>query len=88
MAAKELAPVDDVKDKTKAPTTQKHRFNLVIPDPIYKELYQIASQEDVPVTEVIRKFIKVGLIAYDAQQDPEKKLIIRERDTDIELLLI
>jgi hypothetical protein len=45
------------------------RYNLVLPEELYSELEKVADDKGVPVVELLRKFIKLGLLALDAEKD-------------------
>lgn len=60
------------------------RYNLALPAQLMTEIQSIADSECTTVLEVIRKFIKLGLVAVNAQrnngriildQDGEKTII-------------
>lgn len=64
------------------------RYNLVLPEDLYNEVRRQADEHGTTVVELIRKFIKLGLLAMDVQEDPESALIIREGDTEREVILL
>jgi hypothetical protein len=65
------------------------RYNLVLPEDLYKGIQKIAENQHMMVIEVLRKFIKLGILAADIAQDPGSKLIIRETGKmDREILLL
>lgn len=64
------------------------RYNLVLPEDLYNEVRRQADEHGTTVVELLRKFIKLGLLAMDVQEDPESALIIREGDTEREIILL
>lgn len=64
------------------------RYNLALPQELYAELQNIAENEYTTVLEVIKKFIKIGLISVNIQNDPDSKLIIKQKDKERELSFI
>jgi hypothetical protein len=64
------------------------RYNLVLPEDLYNEVRRQADEHGTTVVELIRKFIKLGLLAMDVQEDPKSALIIREGDTEREIILL
>jgi len=64
------------------------RYSLVIPDELFNGVLKIADEEHTTVVEILRKFIKLGLIAADVAKDPSAKLLIREGEKEREIVLI
>lgn len=64
------------------------RLNLALPDKLFNELQQLAESQDTSVTELLRRFIKLGLLAIKLQDEPEDGLIMRKggRDQKVHLL--
>ncbi|MCU0515239.1 MAG: hypothetical protein MUE40_22015 [Anaerolineae bacterium] len=67
-----------------------HRFNLTIPDPVYQEVMAAAAESGETITDVLRQFLKMGILAYKIGKDPSKKLIIRDTTakTDTEIMML
>jgi hypothetical protein len=72
---------------TKAPTTLK-RYNLALPPELFERLQAVAREQNTTVVEVLRRFIKLGLIATEIEKRPDAKLIIREGEAETQILLI
>ena len=64
------------------------RYTLVIPDELYNEVQEIANQRHTTVVDLLRRFIKLGLIAIQAGENPDMALIIRDGDKEKEILLL
>lgn len=65
------------------------RYNLILPEELYEAVQKIAESQHMMIIEVLRKFIKLGILAADIAQDPNSKLIIRETGKmDREILLL
>ncbi len=64
------------------------RYNLALPESLFREVVQLANREDTTVLEVIRRSIKLGLFVAKVQQTPGAKLIIREGATEREIVLL
>jgi hypothetical protein len=64
------------------------RYNLVLPQDLFDEIKEVADNEGTTVVEVIRKFVKLGLIAVKIQNEPGSALIIREGDSEQQLLIL
>ncbi len=65
------------------------RYNLILPEDLYDAVQKIAEEQHMMVIEVLRKFIRLGILAADVGKDPDSKLIIREAGKmDREILLL
>ncbi len=58
--------------------TKPKRFTLSLPENVHLELTKMASQKGISSKEVVIKCLKIGLIAFDADNDSSKELILRE----------
>ncbi len=64
------------------------RFNLVVPDPLWDEVEAAAETEHVTVTELLRRYMKLGLWVLAAHKRGAQ-IIVREEgqpDTHIQFL--
>lgn len=64
------------------------RYTLVIPQGMYDEVEQIAEQRHATVIDLLRKFIKLGILAVNLEDDPNAALVIREGDTEKEIMML
>jgi hypothetical protein len=64
------------------------RYSLVLPDDLFNEVERLADERQVTVVELLRRFIKLGLLAVQIENSPDKALLIREGDRDRELLIL
>ncbi len=64
------------------------RYNLAIPEELFNEVQRIADQRQTTVVELLRKFIRLGLIAIQAEENPDMALIIREGDKEREIMFL
>lgn len=64
------------------------RYSLVLPQELYDEVEAIADRQHSSVVEIIRRFIRLGLIANEISKRDNSKLIIREDGVDREILLV
>lgn len=65
----------------------KQRYNLVVPPELNADVQRVAQDHNIPVPDLIRLFIKLGLIANDVWQKPNAALIIRENGEEREIEL-
>lgn len=61
-------------------TQTTRRFNLTLPTPIIAELEKVAQEYQISIVDVLRSFIRIGLMVVRAQNDPNKAVMIREGD--------
>lgn len=64
------------------------RYNLVIPTTLYEEVEALAKANHTTVVEVLRKFIRLGLVAHAVQESKDSQLIIRDGESERELLIL
>jgi hypothetical protein len=63
------------------------RYHLVMPDELYAELEAEANKRQSTVVELLRRFIKLGLVAIKVDETPDAALIIREGDKETRIVL-
>ncbi len=68
--------------------TKAKRYSLVIPDDLYREVERLANEEQTTVVDLLRRFIKLGLLITRVQQDPTGAVIIREGSRERELIIL
>lgn len=64
------------------------RYHLVLPEDIYAEVKKIAEERDTTVVDLFRRFIKLGLLALQVEDDPNASLIIEENGRQRVILLL
>jgi len=64
--------------------SEKKRYNLALPVELFDELSHLADAENTTMLEVIRKFIKLGLLLH--KQDYEILLKTKEGKTRLLIL--
>lgn len=64
------------------------RYSLVLPEELFEAVQELADRRHTTVVEIIRRFIKLGLIAARIEDTPDAALIIREGDTEREIILV
>ena len=65
-----------------------YRYSLALPTDLFEELKLAADKRGMTVIEVLRKFIKLGLIVLETQENLGSALIIREGDTERQIMII
>ena len=69
-------------------TNGAKRYNLVLPEDLYKEVQTLAERRGTTVVEIFRRFIRLGLLVAKAEESPDMAFILREGDKERELLLL
>ena len=64
------------------------RYHLQVPTELFDEVQKVADRKGLTVVEVIRKSLKLGLLAARLEDDPDSQLIIRRGDTEREVVLL
>jgi ATP-dependent Clp protease ATP-binding subunit ClpA len=64
------------------------RYNLALPEELYDAVQALADRQQTTVVELLRRFIKLGLLATEIQERPGAALIIREGGREREILLL
>ena len=60
----------------------------MLPDDLFAAVHTLAEQRQTTVVDLIRRFIKLGLIAARVEATPDAALLIRDGDTEREILLL
>jgi hypothetical protein len=69
-------------------TSAAKRYNLVLPEELYSELQTVAERHHTTVVELIRRFVKLGLLVAKAEESPDTAFLIRKGDEEQRLLLL
>jgi hypothetical protein len=64
------------------------RYNLVLPEELFNELQAEAERRQVTVVELLRKYIKLGLLVNRSLDSPDSSLLIREGNAEKEIVII
>ncbi|MEW5873098.1 MAG: hypothetical protein AB1894_27815 [Chloroflexota bacterium] len=62
------------------------RFNLTLPTKVVGELENIAEEYEVSVTDVMRAFLRIGLMVAKTQKDQNKAILVREGEREAEII--
>lgn len=64
------------------------RYNIVLPQGLFDEMKSEADKHGVTVAHFLRQAIKLGLIIDEANNNPDKEVIVRENGVDHYMLII
>ncbi|MFW6310837.1 MAG: hypothetical protein ACOC1K_01230 [Nanoarchaeota archaeon] len=56
------------------------KFNIALPDDLYSEVYKLSKEETTTMSQIIRKFIKLGLMLIKIERSNNYKIIIKDYD--------
>jgi ATP-dependent Clp protease ATP-binding subunit ClpA len=64
------------------------RYQLVLPNDLFLAVQQLADRQDATVQEILRRFIRLGLLVTDLQETPDAALIVRDVHGERQLVLV
>lgn len=64
------------------------RYNLILPQDLYDCVKETADAKHTSVVEVLRQFIRLGLLVTKLENSSDVKIIIQEGDSQRELILL
>lgn len=64
------------------------RYNLALPEDLFNELQQTADQRQTTVVELLRKFIKLGLLIIQTEDSSGSTFWLKEGDSEKQIILI
>jgi hypothetical protein len=64
------------------------RYNLVLPSHLYEEVQTVANEQNTSIPDLLKRFIKIGLLVAKLSQSPDTTLIIREGGKEREVLFV
>lgn len=68
--------------------TAVKRYNLVLPEELFNEVQRIADERQTSVVDILRRFIKLGLLADRIEKSPDSALLIREGNIERQIILV
>jgi hypothetical protein len=100
MAQGELTHQDvvTISKTTPKPKTRRHnqtgqlntlkRYNLALPEDLFNEVQELANRRQTTVVDLLRRFIKLGLLSASVEERPNSGIFLREDDTEREIIFI
>ena len=71
-----------------ARTKNVKRYTIVLPEDEYVELQNVADRRNITILELLRRFIKLGILMDEAEQNPDAKILIQEGETEREVIFL
>ena len=62
------------------------RYNLLMPEDLFNRLEVLANEKQVSLAELIRTFLKIGLILVELQHDDSVSIVVRDSNRERELM--
>ncbi len=64
------------------------RYNLALPEDLFNEIQKLSDSQHITVLELLRRFIKLGLLVSKIQENPDSALFIREGENEREIVFL
>jgi ATP-dependent Clp protease ATP-binding subunit ClpA len=64
------------------------RYSLVLPEDLFQQVQALASAEQTSITDLLRRFTKLGLLIEEMQRTPNTSIVIRQGETEQRLLVL
>ena len=64
------------------------RYNLALPVDVFDAVKDVAEKRKSTVLEVLRKFVKIGLLVAEIEETPGASLYIREGEAERQIIAI
>ena len=84
----DATPAHATPSRSQPRTPGLKRYSLVLPEDLFTAIQALADQRQTTVGDLIRRFIKLGLIAAKIEDTPGAALIIRDGDTERQIILL
>lgn len=67
---------------------QMKRYNLALPEELFREIERIADDHGLTVVDVMRAFVKLGLLAEKIGKAEDSAILIKQGNRTRELVLL
>lgn len=64
------------------------RVNVIFSDDQYKSLENLASKQDISISDALRQAIKISTLVVDANEDKDSKILLEKSGKIQELKLV
>jgi ATP-dependent Clp protease ATP-binding subunit ClpA len=64
------------------------RHSLVLPEDLFQRVQAMASAEQTTVTDLLRRFTRLGLLVMETQGAPDTSIVIRQGEKEQRLLML
>ena len=71
-----------------APADKVWRYSLSLPRELQVQIEAVAEKNHTTVVDVLRRFVKLGLLAVQIEETPGAELLIREGEIERRLIFL
>ncbi|HEY0070711.1 MAG TPA: hypothetical protein VGE04_12160 [Chloroflexia bacterium] len=64
------------------------KYQIVVPESLFEEIEKIADSRQTTVIDIIRRFLKLGILTAKIENTPNAGLFIREGESEREIILL
>ena len=64
------------------------KYQIVVPETLFEEIEKIADSRQTTVIDIIRRFLKLGILTAKIEGTPNSGLFIREDGSEREIILL
>lgn len=64
------------------------RYSLSLPIELFNEVKKLADRKHTTIVELLRRFVKLGLLAARVDESPDMVLMIRQGETEREIIFL
>jgi hypothetical protein len=64
------------------------KYLLVVPENLFEEIEQIAENRQTTVVDIMRRFLRLGVITAKIEENPDAGLYIKEGEMEKEIILL
>lgn len=71
-----------------AKVTKTKRYNLVLPEELFYQVQEVADAEQTSMVDILRRFIKIGIMVAEVNSKPNSSLILREGTDETKIMFL
>jgi hypothetical protein len=80
--------IDQNQESNTDQKTKTKRYNLILPVSLFNQVQSLADKEGTSVLELLKRFIRIGLVITKLTQSSDAALLIRQDGKERELVLL
>lgn len=67
---------------------KQKRYSMVIQPDLYAQVEAVANSHGASVVDILRRFMRLGIMLDEANSNPDAAIIVREAGVEKEIVLI
>ncbi len=75
-------------DTGSTPSGKRANYHLSMPVSLHKELEAIAKGRQISIAELMRQFLRLGVVASKLQESPDSRLCVAEGDKIQQIIVL